>query len=251
VLAIFLGAALLAPILVRPVATVLGWPARLRGAQAGWPGRTPAATHAAPPHLGRTDDRSCPGHRGGVITASLEASINQAIDGTVRAQLVVLDEGSGGFSPQVAATLRSDPRLADVSEIRGSDALVGDISTGVTGLDTSNVVRIFSFSMTSGTETSIDATNTTMVDSTEAATENVHVGSVVTMTFPNADEVKMTVGGIYTPDALISGYLVSLTTLNAHLTTVRDQDVAVNAAPGVSLSTADASLLNDLRTYQS
>jgi putative ABC transport system permease protein len=103
--------------------------------------------------------------------------------------------------------------------------------------------------MTSGTETSIDATNTTMVDSTEAATENVHVGSVVTMTFPNADEVKMTVGGIYTPDALISGYLVSLTTLNAHLTTVRDQDVAVNAAPGVSLSTADASLLNDLRTY--
>jgi putative ABC transport system permease protein len=250
VLAIFLGAALLAPVLVRPVATVLGWPARLRGA----PGRLAGENARRNPR--RTALTSAALMIGlalvtavAVITASLEASINQAIDGTVRAQLVVLDEGSGGFSPQVAATLRSDPRLADVSEIRGSDALVGDISTGVTGLDTSNVARIFSFSMTSGTETSIDATNTTMVDSTEAATENVHVGSVVTMTFPNADEVKMTVGGIYTPDALISGYLVSLTTLNAHLTTVRDQDVAVNAAPGVSLSTADASLLNDLRTY--
>jgi putative ABC transport system permease protein len=250
VLAIFLGTALLAPILVRPVATVLGWPARLRGA----PGRLAGENARRNPR--RTALTSAALMIGlalvtavAVITASLEASINQSIDGTVRAQLVVLDEGSGGFSPQVASTLRSDPKLADVSEIRGSDALVGDISTGVTGLDTSNVASIFSFSMTSGTATSIDATDTTMVDSTEAATENVHVGSVVITTFPDGDAVKMTVGGIYTPDALISGYLVSLTTLNPHLTTVRDSDVAVNAAPGVSLSIADASLLNDLRAY--
>jgi putative ABC transport system permease protein len=250
VLAIFLGTALLAPILVRPVATVLGWPARLRGA----PGRLAGENARRNPR--RTALTSAALMIGlalvtavAVITASLEASINQSIDGTVRAQLVVLDEGSGGFSPQVASRLRSDPKLADVSEIRGSDALVGDISTGVTGLDTSNVASIFSFSMTSGTATSIDATDTTMVDSTEAATEKVHVGSVVIMTFPDGDAVKMTVGGIYTPDALISGYLVSLTTLNPHLTTVRDSDVAVNGAPGVSLSIADASLLNDLRAY--
>jgi putative ABC transport system permease protein len=250
VLAIFLGTALLAPILVRPVVTVLGWPARLRGA----PGRLAGENARRNPR--RTALTSAALMIGlalvtavAVITDSLEASINQAIDGTVRAQLVVLDEGSGGFSPEVASTLRNDPKLADVSEIRDSDALVGDISTGVTGLDTSNVGSIFSFSMTSGSATSIDAANTTMVDQTEAASENIHVGSVVTMTFPNGDEVKMTVGGIYTPDALISGYLVSLTTLNPHLTAARDSDVAVNAAPGVPLSTADASLLNDLRAY--
>jgi len=69
------------------------------------------------------------------------------------------------------------------------------------------------------------------------------------MTFPNGDKVPMTVGGIYTPDALISGYLVSLGTLGPHLTTVRDSDVALNPAPGVSLSAADASMLNDLRAY--
>jgi putative ABC transport system permease protein len=250
ILGIFLGTALLAPILVRPVATVLGWPARLRGA----PGRLAGENARRNPR--RTSVTAAALMVGlalvtavAVLVDSLEASINQAIDGTVKAQLVVLDEGSGGFSPQVASTLRADPKLADVSEIRGSDALVGDISTGVTGLDTSNMGSIFSFSMTSGSASSIDTTDTTIVDSTEAATENVHVGSAVTMTFPNGDQVKMDVGGIYTPDALLGGYLVSLNTLNPHLTTVRDADVAVNPVPGVSLSAADAALLNDLRAY--
>ncbi|MGD1052985.1 MAG: FtsX-like permease family protein [Candidatus Dormibacteria bacterium] len=250
ILGIFLGTALLAPLLVRPVATVLGWPVRLRGA----PGRLAGENARRNPR--RTSVTAAALMVGlalvtavAVLVDSFEASINQAIDGTIRAQLVVLDEGSGGFSPEVASTLRSDPKLADISEIRGSDALVGDIATGVTGLDTSNMGSIFSFSMTSGSASSIDTTDTTIVDSTEAATENVHVGSAVTMTFPDGDRVRMDVGGIYTPDALISGYLVSLNTLNPQLTTVRDADIAVNPAPGVSLSAADASMLNDLRAY--
>ncbi|HBV94213.1 MAG TPA: ABC transporter permease, partial [Chloroflexi bacterium] len=250
VLGIFLGTALLAPILVRPVATVLGWPARFRGA----PGRLAGENARRNPR--RTALTSAALMIGlalvtavAVITDSVEASINQALDGTVKAQLVVIAEGSGAFSPEVASTLRADPRLTDVSEIRGSDVLVGDIETNVIGLDTSNVSRIFSFSMTQGSAASIATGDTTIVDSTEAATENIHLGSVVTMTFPNGDKVTMTVGGIYTPDALISGYLVSLGTLNPHLTTARDSDVALNPAPGVSVASADASMLNDLRAY--
>lgn len=250
VLAIFLGTALLAPILVRPVATVLGWPARLRGA----PGRLAGENARRNPR--RTALTSAALMIGlalvtavAVITASLEASINQSIDGTVRAQLVVLDEGSGGFSPEVATTLRQDPKLADISEIRGTDVLVGDIATGVTGFDTGSIGQVLTFSMTAGSAASIATTNTTIVDSTEAASENIHVGGTVTMTFANGDKVNMSVGGIYTPDALISGFLVSLDTLNPHLTTVRDADIALNPAPGVSLPTAQASLLNDLRAY--
>jgi putative ABC transport system permease protein len=250
VLAIFLGTALLAPILVRPVATVLGWPARLRGA----PGRLAGENARRNPR--RTALTSAALMIGlalvtavAVITASLEASINQSIDGTVRAQLVVLDEGSGGFSPEVATTLRQDPKLADISEIRGTDVLVGDIATGVTGFDTGNIGRVLTFSMTAGSAASIATNNTTIVDSTEAASENIHVGGTVSMTFANGDKVNMSVGGIYTPDALISGFLVSLDTLDPHLTTARDADIALNPAPGVSLPTAQASLLNDLRAY--
>ena len=185
-----------------------------------------------------------------VITNSVEASINQALDGTVKAQLVVIAEGSGAFSPEVASTLRADPRLADVSEIRGSDV------AGRRHRDQRHRPRHqqrqqhlqLQHDPGLGREHRRPATPRSS-NSTEAATENLHLGSVVTMTFPNGDKVPMTVGGIYTPDALISGYLVSLGTLNPHLTTVRDSDVALNPAPGVSLSAADASMLNDLRAY--
>ncbi len=164
VLGIFLGTALLAPILVRPVATVLGWPARFRGA----PGRLAGENARRNPR--RTALTSAALMIGlalvtavAVITDSVEASINQALDGTVKAQLVVIAEGSGAFSPEVASTLRADPRLTDVSEIRGSDVLVGDIETNVIGLDTSNVSRIFSFSMTQGSAASIATGDTTIV----------------------------------------------------------------------------------------
>jgi putative ABC transport system permease protein len=250
VLAIFLGTALLAPILVRPVATVLGWPARLRGAPGRLAGenarRNPrrTAVTAAALMVGLALVTAV-----AVLVDSFEASIDQSIDGTVKAQLVVLDEGSGGFSPEVTSTLRADPKLADISEIRASDVLVGDISTSIKAFDTGTVSHALSFSMTAGSAASIDATDTTLVDSTEAASENIHVGSAAVMTFPNGDQVKMHVGGIYTPDALISGFLVSLTTLDPHVATVRDSYILLNPAPGVSVSAADVSLLHDLRSY--
>ena len=250
VLVIFLGMALLAPLLVRPVATMLSWPVRLRGAAGRLAGenarrnprRTAATAAALMVGLALVTAVA-------VLVDSVEASTDQAIDGTVRSQLVVTERDGGTFNPQVANTLRADPKLADISEIRGSDVLVGDISTGVIGFDTSTINRDLTFSMTAGSAASMATIDTTLVDSTEAASQNLHVGSVVTMTFPNGDKVRMRVGGVYTPDALISGYLVSLTTLNPHVLEVRDADVVLNPAPGVSLATADASLLHDLGPY--
>ncbi|MGA8016489.1 MAG: FtsX-like permease family protein [Candidatus Dormiibacterota bacterium] len=250
VLAIFLGVALLAPLLVRPVATFLGWPARLRGAPGRLAGenarRNPrrTAVTAAALMIGLALVTAV-----AVVTDSLEASVDQAIDGSVKAQLLVFDERGSGFSPQVADTLRADPRLTQISEIRGSDVLVGSISTSVGGLDPATMSQDIAFSMTAGSAASLATLDTTIVDSTEAATENLQVGSSVTMTFPNGDRVPMRVGGLYTPDALVNGFLVSLATLQPHVTTVRDVFVLANPAPGVSLGAAQSSLQKDLRSY--
>ncbi len=250
VLAIFIGVALLAPLLVRPVATALGWPARLRGPAGRLAGenarRNPRRTAltAAALMVGLALVTAV-----AVITDSLEASIDQAIDGTLNAGLLIQDERGSGFSPEVATTLRSDPRLTDISEVRGSDVLVGDISTEVSGLAPAAIGPDIGFSMTSGSAGSLASADTALVDSTEAGTEGLRVGSEITMTFPNGDKVPMHLGGIYTPDALLSGFLVSLSTLDPHVTTALDQVVLANPAPGVSLGSADASLLTDLRAY--
>jgi putative ABC transport system permease protein len=112
VLAVVVAVALLAPTVVRPAATVLGWPARLRGAPGRLAGenarRNPRRTAltAAALMVGLALVTSV-----AVLTDSLEASVDQSIDGSVRAQLVVFDKDASGFSQQLAATLRADPRL--------------------------------------------------------------------------------------------------------------------------------------------
>ena len=250
VLAIFVGVALLAPALVRPIVWVLGWPVRARGT----PGRL-AGENAR--HNPRRTALTAAALMVGlalvtavaVITSSLEASINQAIDGSVKAQLIVFDESGGGFNPQVASTLASDPRLASVAELRGSAVLVGDVSTQVGALDASAVNRDVAFSMTAGSAASLARPGTVLVDTTDATSQGLHVGSIVTMTFPNASRIRARVGGLYTPDALVSGFIVSIPTLSPHVTTPEDEVVFANPAPGVSLAAADASLLHDLSRY--
>ncbi|HXZ99970.1 MAG TPA: FtsX-like permease family protein [Candidatus Binatia bacterium] len=252
VLAIFLGMALLAPGLVRPVAAVLGWPARrLRGA----PGRLAGENARRNPR--RTALTASALMIGlalvtavAVLTESVEASIDAAIDGSVRAQLVVLDQrGGGGFTPDIASTLRQDPRLTDIAELRSSDVLVGNVSTSLLALDPSQLSRVLDLSMTTGSAASIATQNTAVVDSTTAAADGLQLGSRVAMTFPRGDRINAVVGGIYSPDALINGYLVSLATLAPHVVSQQDDAVLVNPASGVSLSTAQASLLHDLQSF--
>ncbi len=251
VLAIFLSVALVAPGLVLPVARVLGWPARRwRGATGRLAGdnarRNPRRTAltASALMIGLALVTAV-----AVLTDSVSASIDQAIDGSLSAQLLVVNERGGAFDPAVASTLRNDPRLTDIAEVRTSDALVSNLSTGVAGIDPSAIGRDLSLGMTAGTAMSIDTPGTAIVDTTLAGSSGVSVGDRVTMTFPNGERLPLRVGGLYTPDAIVSGYLVSLATLDPHVTTPRDEVVLANPAPGESLSGAEASLLSDLSHY--
>jgi putative ABC transport system permease protein len=250
VLVVFLAMALLAPAVVRPVATVLGWPARLRGAPGQLAGenarrnprRTAMTAAALMVGLGLVTGVA-------VITDSLKASVNQAIDGNIRAQLVVFDKGGSNFTGQVAATLRGDPRIADVAEIQGSSVHVGDISTNVDGIAPSSIGPDLVFPMTSGTSASVATPQTGLIDATTATTLKLHVGSTVTLTYPNGIAAPIQVGGIYAPDAVLSGFYVSAATFAPHVSPLLDSVVLANPAPGITLADADTSFLHDLHGY--
>ncbi|HEX4578540.1 MAG TPA: ABC transporter permease, partial [Candidatus Dormibacteraeota bacterium] len=122
-LALFIGVAYLAPLLVRPVAGALGSPlARLRGV----PGRLARENAIRSPR--RTASTAAALMIGvaliaavAVIAASFKASGESAIAGSVNAQLLVTDTTSQvGFSNNDATTLRADPRLAEVTEVRAN-----------------------------------------------------------------------------------------------------------------------------------
>ena len=57
----------------------------------------------------------------------------------------------------------------------------------------------------------------------------MHLGQLVTFNFPQGASVPVRIGGIYTANALVSGYVVSLATMKPNVPTARDAIVLANA----------------------
>jgi putative ABC transport system permease protein len=249
-LGVFLGVALLAPLLVRPLATALGWPVRrLRGAAGLLAGenarRNPRRTAltAAALMIGLALVTCV-----AVLTDSVRASTNNAIAGAFRADFIVFDQGPS-FNTQAADSLRRDPKLIDVTEVRGTSVLIKGSSQDIAAIDPSNLSSVLALTMVGGDASAIASSNTAIVDSSEATSANLHVGQVVTFNFPQGSTVQIHVGGIYKTNALVSGYVVSLATMQPNVPTARDDLVLANAAPGISQADAEAALHRDVSAY--
>jgi putative ABC transport system permease protein len=249
-LGVFLGVALLAPLLVVPVATVLGWPVRrLRGAAGLLAGenarRNPRRTAltAAALMIGLALVTCV-----AVLTDSVRVSTNNAIEGTLRADFIVFTQGPD-FSTEAAIALAKDPELTDVTEVRVTPVLIRGSSETISAVDPSQLDSVLSLSMVSGDASAISATNTAIVDSTEASASGVHMGQLVTFNFPQGSTVRIRIGGIYTANALVSGYIVSIATMQPNVPTARDDVVLANAAPGVPAGQAEASLQHDAQAF--
>jgi putative ABC transport system permease protein len=249
-LGVFLGVALLAPLLVRPIATVLGWPVRrLRGAAGLLAGenarRNPRRTAltAAALMIGLALVTCV-----AVLTDSVRASTNNAIAGAFRADFIVFEQGPS-FNTQAADTLRRDPKLTDVTEVRGTSVLIKGSSQDIAAIDPSHLSSVLSLTMLGGDASAIASSNIAIVDSSEATSASVHVGDVVAFNFPQGATVPIHVGGIYKTNALVSGYLVSLATMQPQVPTARDDLVLANAAPGVSQADAESALHRDVSAY--
>ncbi len=249
-LGVFLGVALLAPLLVRPVATVLGWPVRhLRGASGLLAGenarRNPRRTAltAAALMIGLALVTCV-----AVLTDSVRVSTNDAIEGAFHADFIVFAEGPA-FNTDAAQALRRNPALTDVTEVRTTSVLIGGSSQSISAIDPSNLSSVLSLSMVSGDASTIATADTAVVDATEAKAANLHVGQVVRFNFPQGSTVRIRVGGIYNSNALVSGYIVSLATMQPNVPDQRDDIILANAAAGFSQGQAETALHQAVRSF--
>lgn len=250
-LLLFLGTALVAPVLIGPAVTVIAWPVRrLRGV----PGRL--ADENARRNPRRTSLTAAALMIGvalisavAVLTSSIKASFDAAIVGALHADLFVIPAAGGPFGPDAAAALRRDPRLRDVTEVRTSGATVGNVSQEVLAIDPGGAGSTLALTMSSGSASSIATQNTVIVDSAEALARNLRVGDHITVSFPEGNDVAMTVGGVYDQSGFIRGYVVSLATLTPNVSRQRDVAILADAAPGRSLAEAEAAAKSDLATF--
>ena len=203
VLGLFAGIALLAPRLVKPLARVVGWPARRAGGVAGElaganavrnPGRT--ASTAAALMIGLTLVTVV-----AVLGAGFSATTRQAVSDQVRADHVIDGDQGLGFRASEGDTLASVPGVTNASHVRSDTALVQGEEGPISGIDPATIADFYTFDWTEGSERTLGqlGTDGALVTKDYAETEKLEVGGDVSLTTPSGEESTLVVRGIYDP----------------------------------------------------
>jgi putative ABC transport system permease protein len=207
--AMFIGVAMLAPIVARPMASVIGRPvARLLGVSGRLgrensmrsPRRTAQTAAALMVGLALVSAMS-------VFGASLSKSTTSSIDNAVSADLIVTGPSSG-FPNSVVKAVSSVPGVtASTTIYTGEFEFEGSLST-VVGVSTNQLADTVILRMQDGTSQSALAAGQMLIDTTTGTDDHLSVGSEVQVKFALTGTSRMRIGGIFQPNALIGHYLV-------------------------------------------
>jgi len=210
--AVFLGIGMLAPVVARPMSSVIGRPlARLLGI----PGRLGRENSMRSPR--RTAQTSSALMVGlalvstiAVFGASLSKSATSSVDEAVSADYIITgsNAGAGGFSASVAAAAAGIPGVSAASTVYNGEFEVQRSLATLTAVSTRRLSETVILRMDAGTGAPALAAGQLLIDSTTATTKHLVVGSVVPVKFAQTGVSTMRVGGIFKPNALLGSYLV-------------------------------------------
>jgi putative ABC transport system permease protein len=240
---VFIGVAMLAPAIARPLAGVLGRPL------ARWLG--------TPGKLGRQNSMRSPRRTAqtaaalmvglalvsamAVFGASLSKSATASVDQAISADILV--SGSGGqLSGAVPGAAAAVPGVTATDTVyRGQFEFKGTLST-VTGVTTRDLAATVILRMTSGSPAVLDA-GEMLIDSTTAKADHLAVGDTVPVKFPYTGDTTVRIGGIYQSNALIESYLISSGYFLAHFRSPHHPAavlLSTNGSPGVEAAVEQA-----------
>jgi putative ABC transport system permease protein len=248
--AVFLGIGMLAPLVARPMASVIGRPlASLRGT-AGRLGRENSMR--SPRRTAQTSSALMVGlalvSTMAVFGASLSKSATSSVDNAISADYIITSssQGSGGFSNAVAPTAAAVPGVGAVSTVYSGQFELRGAVNSLTAVSTRDLPRTVILDMVDGSGAGSLAAGDLLVDTTTAHAKHLSVGSEVPVTFAQTGPSTMRVGGVFKPNALIGSYLVGDAFFLAHF--ANPLPVAVLVQTGGAAATG-AALVHGLAAY--
>ncbi|HVS69153.1 MAG TPA: FtsX-like permease family protein, partial [Mycobacteriales bacterium] len=210
--AVFLGAAMLAPVIARPVSSVVGKPL---ARWFGMPGR-----------LGRENSMRSPRRTAQtasalmiglalvsaitVFGASLSKSVTGTIDEAVSADLIISNssDSAPGISNAVVPILAKVPGVTYTNTVYGGQVQIGDSLEDVTAISPVNLAQTVILRMSSGSAATLGQ-GELLIDTTTADSKHLAVGDTLDVKYAKTGVEAMRVGGIYKANALLGSYLVS------------------------------------------
>ena len=209
---VFLGVAALSPLVVRPLARVLGWPfARLFGVTGRLaqqnamrsPRRTASTAAALMVGLALVSFVA-------ILAASLKATAFSTLERSVAADYILTGRNFTGFSPEVAERLRELPELEAVAAVRLGLWQLDGRQQGLMAVDPAAYQAAVRTEVVRG---SLDALagGGVAVSEEVAAERGWEVGDLLAMTFPRGSE-QAEIKAIYKDNQVNGDYMVSLAT---------------------------------------
>ena len=240
----FIGATLLAPLVVRPLAYLAGAPlVRLpgrvgllaRGNTMRNPKRTSATAAALMIGLAVIAATS-------VLVSSARATISRQVGAASRTDFYVqATNGDTGLSPALAGTIARQPGVLAATEVRQTVATVaGAANRTVDGVDPAAIGRFTDLGVTAGQAGSLSGGGI-MVSSDVASGRGWKAGQEIQVQFGSYGVYRLRIVAIFANIGPLSGYLVSNTTLGAD-SGVRSDHVDLVRAPASARRTIQAAL---------
>jgi len=219
-LGLFVGVAMLAPAVARPLSGVIGRPlARGIAGQLGRensmrsPRRTAQTASALMVGLALVSAIA-------VLGASLSKSATSSVDNAVRADLIVSanSSGQGRFSQTIPTVVSSVPGVTASSTISGGQFEFRNSLETLRAVSTQQLAETVILRMQSGSSSAL-AAGELLIDSTTANNDNLSVGDRVPVKFALTGAGLLRIGGIFEPNALIGSFVVSNAFFSSHFQT--------------------------------
>jgi len=231
---IFLGVAILGPVIASPVSAALGAPIRaLRGVT----GRLAESNAARNPK--RTSATAAALMIGVALVvfitifgASIRSSVNAAIDKSMKADYVVTSGsfGTGILPLQLEQKLKQAPGVASVSGVRSGQFEVKGSVKQLIAVDPNQVNSLFDVEVTKGDIRNL-GTGGIAVLNTTASDNNWKLGSPVTVRYAQSGTKTLTVQAIYKQNQ-VGSYIISLDAYAVNFSDQFDSQIYIKTASG-------------------
>jgi putative ABC transport system permease protein len=242
-LGVLIGVAVLAVVVARPLASVVGAPpARLFHL----PGRL--ARQNAMRNPARTASTSAALMIGlalvtfvAVLSSSIKASLDRSFDRSFAADYVVTGRSFEGFSSEVAAELRGRPELDAVVTLANGQWRLDGKNTQLEASELTTFKRLFNLELVSGSVPPDDGRGLLVVKET-AESHRWRAGDVVPMEFAKTGVQPVRIAGVYKRNDFAGKYLLAFADFSRNFDSRQAQAVVVKAAKGVQAATSRAAI---------
>jgi putative ABC transport system permease protein len=235
--ALFIGVAVLGPVLSPPLVRAVGAPLRWSG-PAGLLARNNAAHNPK-----RTSAAAAALMVGvalvaliAVMASSTKSSIGALIESSMRADFVVSGAGQpggvSGFSPSLQRELSRLPEVGSATGVRSGTVRIGDSTIVALAVDPRHVDDLFDVGVTQGSFAGMGDTGIA-ISRQIAESRHLALGDPVPVAFTTTGTHRFTVRVIYSARSLAGDYVLPIEAARQNFTSKLDFQVYAKLAPGV------------------